>query len=45
MDARLTHINGLLVKALVPFTQCVSDVGEKKGKTVNHYLEGLNDCL
>lgn len=45
MDARLTHINGLLLKALVPITQCVSDVGERKGKAVNFYLEGLNDCL
>ncbi|KAK4299840.1 hypothetical protein Pmani_027912 [Petrolisthes manimaculis] len=45
LDACLTHINGLLTKALVPITQCVSDVGERKGKVINYYLEGLNDCL
>ena len=35
VDAWLTHTNGLLLKALVPITQCISDIGEKKGNTVN----------
>lgn len=45
VDARLSYFNSLLIKALVPITECVSDVGERKGKLIKYYLEGLNDCL
>ena len=45
IDARLSHTNTLLTKTLVPVAQCISDIGERKGKLVNHYLEGLNNSL
>lgn len=45
IDAQLFFTNGLFTKALVSVAQCISDVGEWKGKTVSHYLEGLNNGL
>lgn len=45
IDTRLFLTNGLLTKAIVPVAQCISDVGEGKGKTVSYYLEGLNNSL
>lgn len=41
LDTWLFHTNSLLTKALVPIPQCVRDVGEKKGKFISCYLEGL----
>ncbi|KAK4326074.1 hypothetical protein Pmani_003371 [Petrolisthes manimaculis] len=45
IDARLFHTNGLISKALIPVAECISDIGEKKGKTINCFLEGLNNSL
>ena len=45
IDARLSHTNSLLSKALVPVAVCISDIGEKKGKPVSSYLDGLNNSL
>ncbi|MPC77897.1 hypothetical protein E2C01_072366 [Portunus trituberculatus] len=45
VDARLFYVNGLLCKALVPVVQCISDIGEKKGKPLHGYLDGLNSSL
>ena len=45
LDTRLFHTNSLLTKALVPIAQCVSDIGEKKGQSVNCYLDGLNNSV
>ncbi|MPC44754.1 hypothetical protein E2C01_038433 [Portunus trituberculatus] len=42
---QLFHTNRLLSKVLVPVAQCISDVGEGKGKPVSSYLEGLNNSL
>ncbi|MPC68725.1 hypothetical protein E2C01_062931 [Portunus trituberculatus] len=44
-DKWLFHTNGLLSKALVPVAQCISDIGEGKGKPVSSYLEGLDNSL
>ena len=32
VDTRLFYANKLLCKAIVPVVQCMSDIGEKKGK-------------
>ncbi|XP_045126311.1 uncharacterized protein LOC123513294 [Portunus trituberculatus] len=45
IDLRLFHTNGLISKALVPVAQCISDIGEGKGKPVSSYLDGLNNSL
>lgn len=45
VDTRLSLTNGLLSKALVPIAYCVSDIGKKKGKNINFYLDGLNNSL
>lgn len=45
IDARLTHTNGLLSKAVVPIAQCINDIGEKKGNSIGNYLPGLNNSL
>lgn len=45
LDTRLLHTNGLLSKALVPLAQCVSDIGEKAGKPLGHYLGGFNNSM
>ena len=45
LDTRLLHTNGLLSKALVPLAQCVSDIGEKAGKPLGHYLGGFNNSI
>ncbi|KAK3892397.1 hypothetical protein Pcinc_003767 [Petrolisthes cinctipes] len=45
IDARLFHTNGLISKALIRVAECISDIGEKKSKTINCYLEGLNNSL
>ncbi|MPC68198.1 hypothetical protein E2C01_062395 [Portunus trituberculatus] len=45
VDAHLFYANGLLCKALVPVVQCISDIGEKKGKPLYGYLDGLNNSL
>lgn len=45
IDARLFFTNGLLSKALVPVAQCLSDIVERKGKPVDAYLDGLNNCV
>lgn len=45
LDTRLYHRNSLLAKALVPIAQCVSDIGEKPGKPISHYLKGLNNSI
>lgn len=45
IDARLSHTNSLLSKALVPVAVCISDIGEKNGKSVSCYLDGLNNSL
>ena len=45
LDTRLFHTNGLLSKALVPLAQCVSDIGEKAGKPLGHYLGGFNNSM
>ncbi|MPC74606.1 hypothetical protein E2C01_068975 [Portunus trituberculatus] len=45
IDACLFFTNGLLSKALVPVAQCLSDIGQRKGKPVDAYLDGLNNCV
>lgn len=45
VDARLTYANGLLIKALVPIVQCLSDIGEKKCDRIHSYLEDLSGSL
>ena len=45
IDGKLFQTNGLLSKALVPIAVCVNDIGEKKGKSLTCYLDGLNTCL
>ena len=45
IDTHLSFTNGLLSKALVPVAQCLSDIGERKGKAVVAYLDGLNNCV
>ncbi|XP_063872825.1 uncharacterized protein LOC135107091 isoform X1 [Scylla paramamosain] len=45
IDAKLTQTNGLISKALIPIALCISDIGEKKGKNINSYLDGLNMSL
>lgn len=45
LDTRICHTNGVLVKALVPIAQCVSDIGEKTEKPVASYLSDLNNSL
>ena len=45
LDSRLCQTTSLLTKALVPITQCVSDIGEKTGKPLSHYLEGFNNSI
>ena len=45
IDARLVYTNGLISKALVPIAQCISDIGERKGGSINSYLHGLNNSL
>lgn len=45
LDARLAHTNALLLKALVPIIRCISDIGEKTGKSISSYLGGFNDSL
>ncbi|KAK4326754.1 hypothetical protein Pmani_002783 [Petrolisthes manimaculis] len=45
IDARLFHTNGLISKTLIPVAECISDIGEKKGKTINCYLGGQNNSL
>lgn len=45
LDNRLFQTNGLLSKALVLLAQCVSDIGERAGKPLSHYLEGFNNSI
>ena len=45
IDARLSYTNSILMKALVPVAQCISDIGDRKGKPVVEYLDGLNNSL
>ena len=45
LDTKLFHTNSLLTKALVPIAQCLSDIGERKGQLVSHYLDGLNGSV
>lgn len=45
LDTRLAHTNSLLLRALVPLTYCISDIGDKSGKPLNTYLDGFNDSL
>lgn len=45
IDARIAYTNGLLSKALVPIAQCISDIGDRKGGSINSYLHGLNNSL
>ncbi|XP_063856582.1 uncharacterized protein LOC135098244 [Scylla paramamosain] len=45
VDTRLSLTNKLLTKALVPIACCISDIGDKKDKPVNYYLDGLNNSL
>lgn len=45
VDTRLSLTNKLLTKALVPIASCISDIGDKKGKPVYFYLDGLNNSL
>lgn len=41
LDTRLAHTNSLLLRALVPLTYCISDIGDKSGKPLSTYLDGL----
>ena len=45
IDVRLFQTNGLITKAIVPIARQISDIGDKKGKTLNSYLDGLNNSL
>lgn len=45
VNGKLFQTNGLLSKALNPIAVCVNDIGEKKGKSLHCYLDGLNCCL
>lgn len=45
LDTKLFHTNSLLTKALVPIARCLSDIGERKGQLVSHYLDGLNGSV
>ena len=45
VDSKLFQTNVLLTKALVPIAVCLSDIGEKKSKSLHCYLDGLNNCL
>ncbi|XP_045129179.1 uncharacterized protein LOC123514963 isoform X1 [Portunus trituberculatus] len=45
IDTRLFHTNSLISKAIVSIAQCVSDIGERSGKTIGHYLDGLNNSI
>ncbi|MPC54745.1 hypothetical protein E2C01_048670 [Portunus trituberculatus] len=45
LDTRICHTNGVLVKALVPIAQCISDIGEKIEKPISSYLGDLNNSL
>lgn len=45
LDARLTHTNSLLLKAVFPIAQGISDIGEKADKPLNTYLGGFNNNL
>ena len=38
LDTRLCHTNGVLIKALVPIARCISDIGDKTGKSITSYL-------
>ena len=45
VDGKLFQTNGLLSKALVPIAVCLNDIGDRKGKSLHCYLDGLNNCL
>lgn len=45
LDTKLFHTNSLLTKALVPIARCLSDIGERKGQLISHYLDGLNSSV
>ncbi|MPC13776.1 hypothetical protein E2C01_006520 [Portunus trituberculatus] len=45
LDTCLFHTNSLLTKALVPIARCVSDIGDRKAKSIGCYLEGLNNSI
>lgn len=45
IDTRLSLTNGLITKALIPIAHCTNDIGEKNGRTIQYYLEGLNSTL
>ena len=42
LDARLARTNGILSKAIVPLARLMSDFGEKKSLSMEHYTPGLN---
>lgn len=44
-DARLARTNGILSKAIVPLARLLSDIGEKKCLSMDHYMTGLNASL
>ena len=45
LDARLARTNGILSKAIVPLARLMSDFGEKKSLSMEHYTPGLNSSL
>ena len=45
VDTRLSLTNKLLTKALVPIACCINDIGDRKEKPLNSYLDGLNNSL